>query len=276
MRRVLFFFTTIMFIGLVYISVSFSQTNTEITVQIPDITEAVPLVPEETEATIAEMEETVQTEPEGISLGDFFKPVEQFDAYNNELQIYVTDQTEIDGNTIKLTADMIDEKYWSGKAESRVAFRYGTFSFRVMTSHKKGIFPAIWMLPVTENRFPEVDIYEAIGNEPYRFHAGIHYDGTDEHKYFFQQRFSKEIAQSTYVLKFEWMPEKLVWYFNDVEVGRITKDCPDMPMYLIFNLAVGGSWAGLPKDDAFPESYAIEILEFAPDEVFDRQEGIGK
>ena len=50
MRRVLFFFTTIMFIGLVYISVSFSQTNTEITVQIPDITEAVPLVPEETEA----------------------------------------------------------------------------------------------------------------------------------------------------------------------------------------------------------------------------------
>ncbi|MGN1041974.1 MAG: family 16 glycosylhydrolase [Christensenellales bacterium] len=235
------------------------------------------IVPETTDAVAAdttplstEPAENLPTEPEE-GPGILFIAVADDIAYNNELQKYLCEQTVIDGNHITITADLVEKEHISGKAESKMAFRYGTFAFRVNTIRKKGLFPAIWMLPSDEERYPEVDIYEMVGSEPYQFFSGMHYlYGETKKKDFFSYRVNSQKMNDTYVLKFEWTPEKMVWYVDDAEIGSISHNVPDVPMYLICNLAVGGSWAGTPPDRVFPESFEVEIVEFEPVEIYAR------
>lgn len=284
MRKILFIFTGVFFalflIAGIYLDIadpsSVSQPALaadnahEAGVQ-PEIdTEATDTIAADTAPLSTEPAETLQTQPEADSETRFMAVAEDI-AYNRELQKYVCEQVKIDGNTITLTADLTENGYVSGKVESKMAFRYGTFAFRVNTIKKGGLFPAIWMLPSDEERYPEVDIYEMIGSEPYRFYGGIHYlHGNTQQKEFFTHSLSTKKMNSPYVLKFEWAPDKLSWYVDDVIVGSIWHDSPDVPMYLICNLAIGGSWAGTPLDRVFPESFEVEILEFEPVEIFAR------
>lgn len=284
MRKILFIFTGVFFalflIAGIYLDIadpsSVSQPALaadnahEAGVQ-PEIdTEATDTIAADTAPLSTEPAETLQTQPEEDPETLFIAVADDI-AYNRELQKYVCEQVKIDGNTITLTADLTENGYVSGKVESKMAFRYGTFAFRVNTIQKGGLFPAIWMLPSDEERYPEVDIYEMIGSEPYRFYGGIHYlHGNTQQKEFFTHSLSTKKMNSPYVLKFEWAPDKLSWYVDDVIVGSIWHDSPDVPMYLICNLAIGGSWAGTPLDRVFPESFEVEILEFEPVEIFAR------
>ena len=284
MRKILFIFTGVFFalflIAGIYLDIadpsSVSQpalaaNNTHAAGVQPEIdTEATDTITADTAPLSTEPAETLQTQPEEDPETLFIAVADDI-AYNRELQKYVCEQTEIDGNNITLTANLTENGYVSGKAESKMAFRYGTFAFRVNTIKKGGLFPAIWMLPSDEERYPEVDIYEMIGSEPYRFYGGIHYlHGNTQQKEFFTHSLNTKKMNSPYVLKFEWAPDKLSWYVDDVIVGSIWHDSPDVPMYLICNLAIGGSWAGTPMDRVFPESFEVEIVEFEPVEIFAR------
>lgn len=281
-RKILFTFTGVFFalflVAGIYLDIAdpssvspsaSSANNTDKTTAQSEI------VTQTTDATAAdtlstEPEITLQTEPEADSETQFMAVAEDI-AYNRELQKYVCEQVKIDGDHITLTADLTENGYVSGKVESKMAFRYGTFAFRVNTIQKGGLFPAIWMLPSDEERYPEVDIYEMIGSEPYRFYGGIHYlHGNTQQKEFFTHSLSTKKMNSPYVLKFEWAPDKMTWYVDDALVGSVWHDSPDIPMYLICNLAIGGSWAGTPMDRVFPESFAVEIVEFEPVEIFAR------
>ena len=284
MRKILFIFTGVFFalflIAGIYLDIadpsSVSQpalaaNNTHEAGVQPEIDiEATDTITADTAPLSTEPAETLQTQPEEDPETLFIAVADDI-AYNRELQKYVFEQTEIDGNNITLTANLTENGYVSGKAESKMAFRYGTFAFRVNTIKKGGLFPAIWMLPSDEERYPEVDIYEMIGSEPYRFYGGIHYlHGNTQQKEFFTHSLSTKKMNSPYVLKFEWAPDKMTWYVDDALVGSVWHDSPDIPMYLICNLAIGGSWAGTPMDRVFPESFAVEIVEFEPVEIFAR------
>jgi beta-glucanase (GH16 family) len=115
-----------------------------------------------------------------------------------------------------------------------------------------------------------VDIYEAIGEEPNLMYGVIHRSQYDSQKEFFSAWVSDERILNSYILTFQWTEDALTWYMDGELIGSITKDIPTIPMYMICNLAVGGSWAGSPSDLDFPEVYEIEILEFSPVEIFSR------
>lgn len=283
-RKILFFIMGIFFalflIAGIYLDIAdpspvsqpaLSADNTQETDVPPEMdTEATETIAEDTTPFITEPDEPLQTQPEEDPQTLFIAVADDI-AYNEELQKYVCEQAEIEGNSITLTADRTENGYVSGKAESKMAFRYGTFAFRVNTITKGGLFPAIWMLPSDKERYPEVDIYEMIGGEPFNFYGGIHYlRNNTKQKDFFTHILSTEKMNSPYVLKFEWTPEKMSWYVDDVIAGSIWHDIPDIPMYLICNLAIGGNWAGVPRDDVFPESFEVEIVEFEPVEIFAR------
>lgn len=282
MRKILFIFTGVFFalflVAGIYLDIAdpsslsqpaLSANNTDKTVVQSEIaTETTDTIAVDTLST--ESEETLPTQPEADSETRFMAVAEDI-AYNRELQKYVCEQVKIDGNTITLTADLTENGYVSGKVESKMAFRYGTFAFRVNTIRKGGLFPAIWMLPSDEERYPEVDIYEMIGSEAYRVYCGMHYlHNNTKQKDFFTYGLTTEKMNSPYVLKFEWAPDKMTWYVDDALVGSVWHDSPDVPMYLICNLAIGGSWAGTPMDRVFPESFEVEIVEFEPVEIFAR------
>jgi beta-glucanase (GH16 family) len=228
----------------------------------PPAPPAAPTAPTETEPP-----QTSPTEPKEETL---FFAVAQAEAYNQELQQYVTEQTQIDGSLITLTAIKDGTQFFSGKAESKVAFRYGTFAFRIHTVKNQGLFPAIWMLPIDADRYPEVDIYEMVGNKPGTIHCGIHFAPYDYAKHFFSHRLDQEQVDGSYVLKFVWSEEKLEWYVDDGLIGTIDYNVPDIPMYLICNLAIGGSWAGYPPESSLPAVFQLEVVQFEPVEIFAR------
>ena len=232
-------------------------------------------------AETVEMEQPSNTESSEVSTDAVetsednarFVAVDALSAPNNELQKYISSQVQIDETHIRMTADKMGEVYLSGKAESVSAFRYGRFSFCINTMKGVGLFPAIWMLPSdTTSDFPEVDIYELIGNEPNIFYGVLHYMKEGEKsRDFFTYTFPADKIPETYCITFEWTLEEMVWYLEDEVVYTIRENVPDEPMYFIFNLAVGGEWPGSPDAyTKFPAMFEVEILEFMPQEIYSR------
>lgn len=216
----------------------------------------------------------ISTEAIEISADDaMFVAVDALKSPNNELQQYTSSQVEINETHIRMTANKVGDVYLSGKAESVSAFRYGRFSFCVNTMEGVGLFPAIWMMPSNTNTdYPEVDIYELIGNEPNIFYGVLHYmkEGEKSRDYF-TYTFPADKIPETYRITFEWTLEEMVWYLEDEVVYTIRENVPDEPMYFIFNLAVGGDWPGSPDAyTEFPAMFEVEILEFEPQEIYSR------
>ena len=205
-------------------------------------------------------------------LKELFYEVTDYTPPNKELQVYMAGQTRIEDNKAVMTAEYFEDHLYSGKLESKIAFRYGTFAFKVHTMRGKGLFPAIWMMPSEGELFPELDLYELIGNEPDLFYGVLHYYNNDMKKRnFFQHRFQEGNIPDEYEVKLEWTPDKLIWYLNGEEVHRMTEYVPQVPMYMSMNLAVGGIWPGDPDEDTiFPASFETEILEFHVEEVYVR------
>lgn len=211
-----------------------------------------------------------------FDLNEFFVAVPAVSSPNQELQAYAMQQVEIDGAHISLEADWIQEQYISGKAESIIAFRYGTFAFRVNTVRGKGLFPAIWLLPTEGGAYPELDIYELLGNEPHILYGVLHYmDGSEKARDFFQYDFPEDDIPETCQIRFEWTPEEIAWYLEDEKLHSIQENIPDQYMYMIINLAVGGEWPGDPDENTqFPTSFEVDVLEFEPRELYLRQAGV--
>ena len=141
-------------------------------------------------------------EDDSALLSGLFSEVTDYTPPNDELQIYMGGQTEVVDNRFIITADHFESRYFSGKLESQIAFRYGTFVFKVNTMNGKGLFPAIWLMPSEGNLFPELDIYELIGSEPEIFYGVLHYYKNDMQKRnFFQHKFSSKKIPDSYEIK---------------------------------------------------------------------------
>ena len=154
---------------------------------------------------MGENAETVEMEqPSNAEDDEMFVAVDSLKSPNNELQQYTSSQVEIDETHIRMTANKMGDVYLSGKAESVSAFRYGRFSFCVNTMKGVGLFPAIWMLPSNTNTdYPEVDIYELIGNEPNIFYGVLHYMKEGEKsRDFFTYTFPADKIPETYCITF--------------------------------------------------------------------------
>ena len=196
-------------------------------------------------------------------------PVDDSETINEELQTYVEHLGTVDRNVVKMTAEQQDEDYFSGKLESTFGFQYLDFTFRVNTLEGPGLFPAIWMLPVSGARFPELDIYELLGDEPNIFYGVMHYLQDENHeRQSFAHDFSESAIPDSYTIRFRWTEDEIAWYLDGEKVFSITDHVPQEPMYLIFNLAVGGNWPGNPTEETkFPATFEVEVLEFLPDHI---------
>jgi len=64
------------------------------------------------------------------------------------------------------------------------------------------------------------------------------------------------------VFGLEWTPDSIVWTIDGVERKRHTGDgVPQVDMYVILNLAIGGNWPGAPDaTTAFPAAYQIDYV----------------
>ena len=210
--------------------------------------------------------------------------------YNDELQYYADGRAQnariengrliiearIDKTDIESQPDWGGQKYSSARlmTKDRAAWQYGYVDVRAKLPCGTGLWPAIWMLPQNGGKWPddgEIDIMEYVGFDADTFHATIH---TKDYNHIKGTEVGEKIRMKGACGAFQthsllWTPERITVavngkaYFAYDNDGQGKGSWPfDDPFYLIFNIAVGGSWGGLQgvSDAAFPAQMEVDYV----------------
>lgn len=211
--------------------------------------------------------------------------------YNKELQYYAADRPENlrvgdgqltielrkDPETIRGFPDWGGQEYSSAKivTKDKAAFTTGFVEVSAKLPCARGTWPAIWMLPQEESRWPEggeIDILEQVGSQPNVAHANLH---TALFNHVKQTGRGAETPVPTACSAFHryqlaWTPDAITAGVDGRAYMRVRNDQPggrgalpfDAPFYLILNLAMGGDWAGAKgiDDDALQQQFEVDYV----------------
>jgi beta-glucanase (GH16 family) len=178
-----------------------------------------------------------------------------------------------DGKTYDYTSGMIS----SGRDTSLLStppkfqFRYGYMEMRAKLPAGTGFWPAFWTLPSSQGWPPEIDAMEARGDRPNDVNVGV-YNKTSTGATVHGSVWINGLADYTagfHTFAVDWEPASLDYYVDDVLRIRVTDPAriPTEPMYVLANLAVGGSWPGSPDASTpFPSDMQIDWIH-----VFERR-----
>lgn len=209
---------------------------------------------------------------------------------NNEKQFYVDAINEpdfghspftFDGENLTISASKTpgnlkgranNKNYLSGALTTHGKFkmRYGYVEMRARLPKGKGLWPAFWLLHNQENgRRPEIDVVEMLGDKTDLVYQTYHYynnrslRSTPSYKVW-----GSDFSADFHTYGMQWEPGRITWYVD----GQATNSYADgsvaaEDMYLLVNLAVGGSWPGSPNGSTrFPAKYTIDYIRaYAPD-----------
>lgn len=149
-------------------------------------------------------------------------------------------------------------------------FTYGEIEVRARLPEGKGTWPAIWLYGEGK-KYSEIDIMEHVGAEKGVVHFSAH---TSNHLWDLESHRTSSIKiekateeYNIYTLK--WTETYIKGYVNNVEYFNLYKD--DFPpefwsfddkMFIILNLAVGGTWGGVEGIDynSFPQSLEVDYI----------------
>jgi beta-glucanase (GH16 family) len=188
---------------------------------------------------------------------------------NNELESYVPEEVIVSDGALHLRAEKKDtngQPYASGVVTTmdHVVFTYGAVETRFRIPTGQGMWPAFWLMAQDRTWPPELDIFEIIGSNPSQYTMTVHArDSSNNHVSFFDAYNGPDFSQDWHVATFVWSRDSLVWYVDGQERRRYedAQYIPNTPMYVIANLAVGGSWRGAPDGNtAFPQTFDLDYV----------------
>lgn len=190
-------------------------------------------------------------------------------ASNNELQWYRPDAVTVHDGRLLITAGRAvpglfrEGKrfgYSSGLITTAHSFQmtYGYVEVRAQLPAGRGLWPAFWMLPVDQSWPPEIDILEAIGQRPNEAILTYHGTTSDEPQAIVPVA---DLSAGMHTFAVDWRVEGIVWLIDDQEVFRVEAPVTAKPMYLLANLAVGGTFPGSPDaSTVFPASLVVDYI----------------
>lgn len=149
--------------------------------------------------------------------------------------------------------------YTSGMANSHgtFSFTYGYVEWRAWVPEGQGLWPALWLMPENGQWPPEIDALETIGQADQGYFTYHMPSGA-------QQSAPATIPGLTggpHIFGVDWEPGSITWYVDGRAVFEATQNVTDTAMYLVMDLAVGGSWAGYPNaSTVFPSSFDIDYV----------------
>lgn len=205
-------------------------------------------------------------------------------ASNNELQWYQPDDVTVedgklilrarersvrapDGTPFDYTSGMVSTGSTSYRGPVRHEFKYVHVEVRARVPAGRGLWPAIWMLPVSRISTPEIDILEILGHDLAELHMNYHYKDSlgNQHRVGSTWTAPEPLAD-WHVFAVDWQPHALTWYLDGEKLFHYHDEddehtIPAEPMYLVANLAVGGDWPGAPDADThFPAGFEIDYV----------------
>jgi beta-glucanase (GH16 family) len=157
--------------------------------------------------------------------------------------------------------------YTSGMLTTYRSFAqlYGYFEMRAKLPKGKGLWPGFWLLPIDRTWPPELDIMEVLGSDPTMLVTTVHAPGAPGSKENIRQSEATKVADTSadfHVFGTDWQKDYITWYFDGRPIFQVaTPSSMNKPMYVLVNLAVGGSWPGAPDASTqFPARYEIDYI----------------
>lgn len=187
-------------------------------------------------------------------------------AGNKEAEYYADDAFEFKNGVMRIRADKRDKEgfhYTSGLISNYGNFsqQYGYFEMKARLPKGQGYWPAFWLMPTNPGWPPEIDIMENLGQVTTVVRFTNHYDKDNKQVSGTYGSVLPDFSDDFHIFGLLWEKDKLVWYIDNVERFRTDKGIPQEPMYIIANLAVGGSWGGYPdKTTSFPGYMDIDYI----------------
>ncbi|SHF08846.1 Glycosyl hydrolases family 16 [Mariniphaga anaerophila] len=191
---------------------------------------------------------------------------------NGEAQFY-TDRAEnvtVADGVLKITTKK-EEYQGRSYTSSRINtsglfdFTYGRVDVRAKLPEGGGTWPAIWMLGSSFESagWPacgEIDIMEAIGNNPGHIQAAIHTSSSSGATENMGSTTVEDASSAFHVYSVNWSPDQIsflvddeIYYTYKPEVKDADTWPFDAPQFIILNVAMGGSLGGQIAD-SFAES----------------------
>lgn len=177
----------------------------------------------------------------------------------------------------------VTEHYTSWQIQqATAAFKYGTVEVRAKIPGGTGIWPCIWMLGfewqasqpftanVVGNNWPhagwcEIDIAEFMSGSRTTVNNQVHFEtanvgpGMKTMPYDATTRFM--------VYRLQWSAGSLTWSVNPEDGGGFQTlsamsgaSVPNVPMYVVLNMAVGGTGGGTPDSATFPLTMQVDYV----------------
>jgi len=147
---------------------------------------------------------------------------------------------------------------------------YGYFEIRCEVPSGPGLWPAFWMIPEPKLNSGDVsseyDIFEiptssnSADNENTKtIYQTEHLSGTSSQN-IYSLPTGSDASTAFHTYGFEWDSTSVRWYV-DGQLTATMDNISNTPMYLLINLAVGGTWPGSPDGaTSFPADFKIDYV----------------
>jgi beta-glucanase (GH16 family) len=191
---------------------------------------------------------------------------------NGELQAYVDDAYQLDGSVLHIVGQHSTGQYAGQTFEYRSGLiasifhqKYGWFETRCRMPLGQGLWPAFWLLGENGTTgVNEIDIHEYLGSVPNTVYMTVHWGTsyTTGHQSDSQSYSGPDFSADYHTFALDWDADRVIWYVDGIERFRHTgAGVPQVEMYVIANLAIGGTWPGAPDAaTVFPANYDIDYI----------------
>jgi beta-glucanase (GH16 family) len=182
----------------------------------------------------------------------------------------------VGGGLLTITATQAaDGGIVSGAIDTKGKFEqaYGRFEARMKAPPGAGVWPAFWLMGDTNGKsWPvcgEIDIVEIVGSAPKNVYGTVHSGSIDAGTHMATGGFytaSADLSNDFHVYAVEWDASSIAFYLDDTLYETITPQTLtsgeqwafDHAFYVLFDLAIGGSWAGPPNTSTFPAQMLVD------------------
>ncbi|MDP4276471.1 MAG: glycoside hydrolase family 16 protein [Bacteroidota bacterium] len=195
---------------------------------------------------------------------------------NHEKQFYTTSGNVVVKNgCLFIVAKKEGDTYTSARIITRGkrSFVHGYVEIRAKLPRGIGTWPALWLLGESMSAvgWPEcgeLDVMEHVGKHPGYIHSSVHNQSGYGNTPYTGHRLVKDPFETFHLYAVDWTKNQLTFSVDGKRVHRYApiRKTPnnwpfDQPMYVIFNLAIGGDWGGPDIDDAiFPQSMCVDYI----------------